>query len=249
MDELQLITSFRAGVPSASDETRRYARERLAAQFDRPSRFGAPLLGRRRVLVWTAAALLAGLLAGSALAFGGRFLDFIRGEPAPKSVRNTYHFGFKGGPPHFGNPNVIESRAHGVLAFKTTAGPMALWAAPTRNGGVCWLLTRLAPGTPAPGFGVGGCGPRGVPGGRKLVADVSTLMSGEGGRTLRFGYGLGLAAKDVVRVEFRLTNGKVLRANVYEGFFGVGTPPGAKAVSVTGFDAQGRVVARYTPPR
>lgn len=249
MDDLQLIKSFRAPAPQAPDETRRRARELLAAQFDRPSRFGQPLVGRRRVLVWVAAGLLAGLLAGSALAFGGRFLDFIRGGPAPKSVRKNYHFGYKGGSPHFGNPKVIESRAHGVLAFKTTAGPMALWAAPTRDGGVCWLLTKLPPGRPAPAFGMGGCGPRGVPGGRKLVADVGTLMSQEGGRTLRYGYGFGIAAKDVVRVELRLTNGNVLRANVYEGFFGVGAPPGAKLVSATGFDVRGRVVGRSTPPR
>lgn len=75
------------------------------------------------------------------------------------------------------------------------------------------------------------------------------MLSEEGGRTLRFGFGFGIAAKDVVRVELRLTNGNVLRANVYEGFFGVGAPPGTKLVSATGFDAQGRVVGRYTPPR
>jgi hypothetical protein len=245
MDELQLIRDFRATVPPASDETRRRARELLAQRFEARTTLGFP---RRRVLVWVAVALLAGLLAGSAFAFGGRIYDFIRGEPAPKPVRNVYHFGFKGGPPHFGNPGVIESRAHGVLAFKTTAGPMALWAAPTRDGGVCWLLTRL-PNSAVLDLGLGGCGPRGVPGGRKLVADVSTATSTKGGHTLAFGYGFGIAAQDVVRVELRLAGGSVLHAPVYEGFFGVGAPPGAKLVSATGFDANGHAVGRYTRPR
>ena len=91
MDELQLIRDFRAATPGPSEETRRQARERLAARFERRNgSFVFARFERRQLLVAVAVALLAGLLAGSALAFGNRLLDFIRGEPAPKSVQREF---------------------------------------------------------------------------------------------------------------------------------------------------------------
>ena len=37
-------------------------------------------------------------------------------------------------------PQAIASRAHGVLALRTADGPVYLWAAPRRGGGICWLV-------------------------------------------------------------------------------------------------------------
>ena len=242
MDELQLIKTFRSTAPQASDETRRRARALLAAPADRPSRYSVPLIGRRRVLVWVTVALLAGLLAGTAFAFGGRLLDFVRGGPAPKSVQLVFKHGFgdKGEVLHyFNSPDVIKSRLHGVLAFPTKAGPVALWAAPTRGGGVCFTLRPLKPKNFGEAFtGTVTC-VKGVPLGLPLVA---TIESSPGGAS----WASGIARKDIVRVEVHLTDGSVHRARVYEHFFGVGVPPGSQLASAVGFDANEHKVGTYS---
>jgi hypothetical protein len=155
MDELLVIRSFRADVPTADPEARRAARDDLIARIE-----SAPRAPRwRRLAVVIAALALAAVMAASAWAL----YDFIAGEPAPPDVtellveegtaeRLELRFA--------GKPDVIADKAHGVSALETPAGPVLLWAAPTVDGPVCYFIefARLSDraGTPQ---GDANCGP------------------------------------------------------------------------------------------
>ena len=173
MDELTLIREFRSQVPSAPAERRRSAREALVAHSERTGRLD--VLRRRPVLTAAVLVLLAGLVTGSALGLGERLLDLIRGKPAPPSVQREFvrMLGNRGAViPYFDFPKVIKSRIHGVLVFRTSAGPVALWAGPTRGGDkVCFILRKLRPRN----FGervplLAACGAPGPPAGKSAVA-------------------------------------------------------------------------------
>ena len=244
MDELQLIREFRAGMPGPPDETRARGRERLAAQFE--PRSGALVFGRferRKLLVGAAVALLAGLLAGSALAFGDRLLDFIRGEPAPKSVQREFaHLDPHSMIPYFDYPTVIKGRIHGVLAFDTAGGRVALWAGPTRSGGACYVFRKLRQKTLSDSLPLAaGCLGRRVPDGLKLVAGLATPAAPN------LGFAWGYTAKNVASVEVHLAGGVVKRAPVYERFFAVGAPATKSLVSAVGLAADGHEVGRCCP--
>src|SRR4029078_4049398 len=112
MDEIKLIKGFRSELPGASGESRQRARERLEGRFERRRFLGLDPLSRRAA-VCVAAALLAGLLAGSALAFGGRLVDSIRGKPAPKDVRE--HLGYPSTDCfHYVRPDITSSTHRGL---------------------------------------------------------------------------------------------------------------------------------------
>ena len=244
MDELQLIRGFRASVAPPPDETSRHARYLLEEQFAVGNGgFGFVRLGRRRVLAVAALALLAALLAGTALAFGGRLLDLIRGKPAPTSVQREFsmidpHAVI----PYFDYPTVIKKRIHGVLAFDTAAGPVALWAGPTRRGGACYLFRRLRPKTIVDRGPLGaGCMGRRVPQGLALVAAFEAPIGG------KLAFAWGYTAPNVKTVEVHLADGKVERAPVYERFFGVGAPATTSLIDAVALDRKGHEVGRCCP--
>lgn len=245
MDELTLIREFRSQVPSAPAERRRSAREALVAHSERTGRLD--VLRRRPVLTAAVLVLLAGLVTGSALGLGERLLDLIRGKPAPPSVQREFvrMLGNRGAViPYFDFPKVIKSRIHGVLVFRTSAGPVALWAGPTRGGDkVCFILRKLRPRN----FGervplLAACGAPGPPAGKSAVASWDSSSSESGG-SMAFVYGV--AARGVASVEIRLGRGVSRRARVYEHFFAVGVPPEHSNVEeVVAFDARGHTVGR-----
>lgn len=244
MDELKLIRDFRAGMPGPSEEARRQAREVLAARFEhRKGAFVFARFGRRQLLVAAAVLLLAGLLAGSALAFGDRLLDFIRGEPAPKSVQSEFaRLDPHSVIPYFDYPTVIKGRIRGVLAFDTAAGRVALWAGPTRSGGACYVVRKLRQKTLSDRLPLAaGCFGRHVERGLKLVA---TLVAPTGGN---LAFAFGYAAKDVASVEVHLADGKVKRTLVYERFFAVGAPATTSLVSSIALAKDGHVLGRCCP--
>jgi hypothetical protein len=244
MDELQLIREFRAGMPGPSEDARRKARKLLAARFEhRKGAFVFARLERHQLLVAASVALLAGLLAGSALAFGDRLLDFIRGEPAPKPViRDFAHLDPQSVIPYFDYPTVIKGRIHGVLAFDTAAGRVALWAGPTRRGGACYVFRKLRPKTISDRLPLAaGCFGRRVERGLKLVAG---LVAPTGGN---LAFAFGYTAKDVASVEVHLADGKVKRSPVYERFFAVGAPATTSLVSAVGLAKDGHELGRCCP--
>jgi hypothetical protein len=238
MDEIQLIKEFRSDLPGASGESRQRARERLEGRFER-RRFLA--LGPRspRAAVWVAVALLAGLLAGSALAFGGRLVDSIRGKPAPEDVRQ--HLGYRSTDVfHYVNP-VITSRAHGVMEFSTSAGRASLWAAPRSDGLTClWAKVPLAKPYPQGSSPADRYQQSEACFGRERTLrgrPVKVLSWSDSGEPK---YVIGIATRKVHAVEVRLLEGGARRAKLYDGIFAVGTPPGFTPVSATAFDAQGQ---------
>jgi hypothetical protein len=244
MDELGLIRDFRAGMPGPSEEARRQARELLAARFEhRKGAFMFARFERRQLLVAAAVALIAGLLAGSALAFGDRLLDFIRGEPLPKPVQLEFaHLDPQSVIPYFDYPTVIKSRIHGVLAFDTAAGRVVLWAGPTRSGGACYVFRKLRPTTMPDRISLAaGCFGSRVPRGLKLVATLVAPMGGN----LAFAWGY--TAKNVASVEVHLADGKVKRTPVYERFFAVGAPATTSLVSSVALAKDGHVLGRCCP--
>jgi hypothetical protein len=116
------------------------------------------VLGRarrdRRRLALIVAVLTALVIVPTALAFGGRLADWFEGKPAPASIRQDF-VGFNAdmqkmavGTAKAGlvrkAPQAIAARAHGVLALETADGPVYLWAAPRRGGGICWLTQLVA---------------------------------------------------------------------------------------------------------
>jgi hypothetical protein len=246
MDELQLIRDFRASVPPAAEATRRQARDLLAERVEgRKSAFGLPgLLGRRQVLVWVVLALLAALLAGSALAFGGRLLDYFRGQPAPPPVRREFaNLDPHSVIPYFDFPTVMKGRIHGVLAFDTAAGRVALWAGPTRSGGACYVFRKLRPKTISDRLPLAaGCMGSRVPQGLALVAALQA-QSFPGKLAFAWGY----TAKNVRTVEVHLADGEVKRTPVYERFFAVGAPATTSLVYAIASDKGGHKLGRCCP--
>jgi hypothetical protein len=135
MDDLQVMRSFRAGVPESDDDARRFARGVLLSRIE-----AAPRARRwARLAIVVAALALAAVMAASALAL----YDFIAGEPAPPDVTKLL---VEEGtaerivPLFQGKPNVIAEAAHGVAAIETRHGRAILWTAPTKGGPICYFL-------------------------------------------------------------------------------------------------------------
>jgi hypothetical protein len=155
MDEIHVISSFRADVPESDPAARSAARAALFARIE-----AAPQSRRwPRLVVVVAALLLAAVTAASAFAL----YDFVAGEPAPPDVTDLLveeGTAERLDPLFAGRADVVADKAHGVAALDTSAGPVLLWTVPTVDGPVCYFVefARLsdAAGTPQ---GDANCGP------------------------------------------------------------------------------------------
>ena len=137
---------------------------------------------------------------------------------------------------------MIKGRIHGVRAFDTAAGHVALWAGPTRSGGACYVFRLLRPKTMSDRLPLAaGCFGRRVERGLKLVA---TLVAPTGGN---LAFAFGYTAKDAASVEVHLADGKVKRTPVYERFFAVGAPATTSLVSSLALAKDGHVLGRCCP--
>jgi len=209
-----------------------------------------PALRRRRPLLVALAILLAGLAAGTALGLGDRILDLFSGKPAPHGVKKQFGRLFEDEPsiiPAFGfAPGVIISKLHGVLAIRTSAEPIVLWAAPTRSGTVCFHFQFVDPKT-GRGFSggiIGGCGPFVFPRGAPALANIDSGTSPSGARVP---FVWGVAKKGVARVELRLSGNVVKRTRVFEQFFAVPLPSAAILDEVVALNARGAEIGRWRP--
>lgn len=141
-------------------------RSLLSARVAAPQR---PRPRRRGLVAVASAALLAALFVTPAFGIGGRLLDLIQGSPAPPEVQTYFAandgtrekmFAYAeeaGKKLHDRFSPVIASEARGVFAIESADGPIYLWAAPTEDGGQCWLIqagTNTATGSPV---GLGSC--------------------------------------------------------------------------------------------
>jgi hypothetical protein len=122
---------------------------------------------RRRLLVVAAAVAVLVAIAAPALAYlfgwiGRTDVSFQRSRSAPNVIKKQFADLGIGSPPRFA-PQVLAGQTREVGRFRVRGKLRALWVAPTRNGGYCFLWENLFGGcrrgdqrTPifSPGFGV-----------------------------------------------------------------------------------------------
>ena len=203
---------------------------------------------RRSVAV--AFALL--LLLGSAAALAGPLHDLFFGKPAPPIIKKAFaqqnemralmrRWQKAHGLPVNSPPLVDVTRAHGVIASRTSDGLLLLWAAPHQGGGECWFVefARDQIGHKRP-TGGGSCTEKPI-----VPSKIRWAYGGSAAhRTLSVLSGRLDTQAVVIRVSFR--HGRVRTVPVVDRYFlaafprTVGTP-----VDLVALDAHGRVVASY----
>jgi hypothetical protein len=211
----------------------------------------------RRAALIAVAAVTAVLLVAPAFGIGDRVLDLIQGPPAPPAVQTQFslssafreqmfaHARDAGIEIHDRFSPVIASETRGVTAIETADGPIYLWAAPTEDGRQCWLeQTGEDPATGRP-YGGGSCDP----------VDPTGAMQPDGpgwtiDRPSVLSFHVRVYDDTITRVILELDGADALSLPVVSGH-ALGTIPKQEHVSlrsVVGFNADGDVVARWTPP-
>jgi hypothetical protein len=218
MDEIAVIRSFRSAIPERDDQARQRVRRLLRQRRPRP-RF----VRSRRVWIFAAAALAAVAAASSAFGWTSRLIDAIAGEPAPTPVKQAFAVHneararqvmriFRRSP----LGDVILEETHGVMGINTSVGPVIIWAAPTRGGGICWIVDvermRRPDGVPNGG---GGCNPTPLPPDVPLHYGVSGTRVGD--RYLQLIEGR--VSVGVASVELGFRDGRKEILPVFERFF------------------------------
>lgn len=164
----------------------------------------------------------------------------FEGTPAPPPVRGTFKFsnrGFAEFAKRLGKkfPQAEVGKAHGVLQVQTKDGPLDLWAAPSTNGGTCFVIGLERDMTAKMQLGsMSGC----------TRADAPALAAGtfgEGADTVIFGYATGSEAT----AQITLMDGHTITLPVVEHFFLGADPGGLEPASVTGRDTSGNIVASW----
>lgn len=264
MNELELIRDFRVAVPSPTAEARAAALERLTSRWE-ASRWR--LVGRRRVVL-AVALLIAALATGTALGLDDRIMDLVRGKPAPTRIKegslSTWNRPLPANMPESAREMwrgyQVVGEWRGVLAVRTSAGLLALWKAPARNGTVCfeYMFTNddatrwVAPaqgGCDHPGWHSGDPWPndrsgrevrKHFPRGRPTLAaeiDIRQVLGQKEIKWLR-----GRAALGIAQVEIRFRNGTKRRISVYDGFFTAEVPRASVVRRLVPLDVRGRAV-------
>jgi hypothetical protein len=248
MDEIAAVRSFRGAVPQREHASRaaawRTVTAGLEARRPRRTRFRS-----RRGWVLVAVALAAVIAVSSALGWTSRLVDAIAGEPAPPRVKRYFAVQnearareamaiFRGS----ADRDAIVERAHGVLGIETSVGAVIIWAAPTRGGGLCYVVEierlRLPDGRPN---GHASCGPRPDP------PDRPMLQTGRGMTRVGEGYLHllhGRARAEVASVELRWADGRRETLPVVEGFYLYELRPGDEPAQLIARDGAGRELAR-----
>ena len=124
---------------------------------------------RTRAAALTLVAAALGLLLTPGVGIGGELLDLLRRPPAPSEIQTHFaqydaarerHLAYAAaaGRELQGRfSHVVPGEARGVAAIESPDGPIYLWAAPTEDGGQCWLIQVDAdPATGRP-YGGGSC--------------------------------------------------------------------------------------------
>lgn len=199
---------------------------------------------RRYALVVAFAAAL--VIVPTAVAFGGRLADWFHGKPAPASIRQNFvefnadmqKMAAAAAKSGFVRkaPQAIAARAHGVLALRTADGPVYLWSAPRRGGGICWLV-QLAAAKGAGGFS--SCDETWPPDRRLTFGTLGTIVYPS--EQFIFGRALGGAVSVVVD----LSNGEKTKLPVVEGLFMGAYPKHVHPLEVASYDATGKRVGVF----
>jgi hypothetical protein len=218
MDEIAVLKTFRAEVPERDDDARAAVRRVLQ---QRRRRHRALLSGRNWILV--GAVLVAVAAASSAFGWTSRLIDAVAGEPAPAPVKEAFAVMNEAGAremiPSFRRvaSDAIVERAHGAIGINSSLGPVIIWAAPTRRGGICWIVDierlRGPDGVPP---GSGGCNPT-MPwlAAEPLHHVLAETRVGDGYLRLLHGRAL----RDVSSIELRYADGEAETLAVLNRFF------------------------------
>lgn len=113
---------------------------------------------RRDRRVWyalAAAALLTAIVVNPAFGLGDRLLDFFAGEPAPEPVKrglaemNEVNRGIVIDSLREKGPGILAEQARGFMQVTSPGGPLSVWGAPTKDGGLCvfvWFAGEVVDG-------------------------------------------------------------------------------------------------------
>jgi hypothetical protein len=249
-NDLQVLVSFRSGVPAPDEET--VQRIYGLATTPRPRwRVLLPARLSRRPRLALAVVLVGLVLVPAALAFGGKIVDLFEGTPAPPAVSTTFEGfnrladlsirkGFEGQAPH-----ADVSKAHGVIEIQTADGPLDLWAAPNDQGGLCWFIDFANDRTGSngqPGFGT--CDtPSTRPASNITLDGPLWTLAHPSLYTVD-----GRVYVDAATVQLALADGSTATLPVVEGLFLGSLDKGAKVMQVTAYDNTGTKVAERTLP-
>jgi hypothetical protein len=174
----------------------------------------------------------------------------FEGTPAPAPVRRTFEFPSRvaaGAAKQIRKtfPQADVSKAHGVLQVQTKDGPLDLWAAPATHGETCSDVGWEADMTAKQQIAASSeCSPVDQPG---PSIDPGTFEEFDHPYIVV----TGVATGPVVTVKVTLSDGRSITLPVVEHFF-LGALPrsseivtGTLAVSASGRDASGKVVASW----
>jgi hypothetical protein len=206
---------------------------------------------RRRLVLATAAtlALLAVAAVAGATAFGaiGSVVDWFTGTPAPPTVQQNFlQWNAQAQAANYAQaqagltkrfPLVDATHVQGEVAVQTPDGPLYLWAAPTTDGGHCWLMQFGSEQIDGFASGHGSCDDASQP--SALWAEDWWVA-----RHPELKIVDGRVATNAVTVEVDLASGgPPVRLQVVDGYFLGTVDASATIASVTAYDASGNVVA------
>ena len=249
MDEIAAVKLFRDEVPARDDDAREAVRRRIETALAHTNpRLRSRAWRSRRLWVLVGAALLGAAIVSSALGWTGRLIDVIAGEPAPPRVKRAFAVQNEARArqlmPIFrsaASGNTVVERTHGVIGINSSAGSVVIWAAPTKGGGVCWLLDieRLRQPNGLPNGGAG-C----IPGPEepsvpltfglrrtRVADDYLTLIEGRAGA-------------DVASIELQYADGEHETLPIFERFFLHEPRAGSRPTLLVARDRSGAEIKR-----
>ena len=177
----------------------------------------------------------------TALAFGNKLVDLFAGTPASPHIRQDY-ITFNGSltqtiESKFSVRPVDLSQIHGVLAVKTTEGPVYLWSAPEQGGGACFFVEyadELGPDA-------AGCATAASPNAKNILPGSYWTRS-HAPLQIIYGYAYG----DATSVEVDLTDGSTLRLPVTEQYYLAAIDANTNISRIVSYDTQNNQIGETT---
>jgi hypothetical protein len=211
--------------------------------------------GRRARRLLVIGLLAAGVVAIATPALGviGAIRDLFEGTPPTPLVQQHFMAWNQLGrrathSPRWNQLQVNASKAHGVLAIRTSDGPVYLWVAPTRSGGTCWLLQFVNhKSTATQSIGPSGCLGTTLIGSSiawwGILPSPSVWRDGVGASSASFGILIGQAFGDASYLIVESSRHPILRVPVVEHFFAAVVPAEPTIHKITSYDSHGKQLA------
>ena len=194
---------------------------------------------RRR---WMALAAVAGALVVAPAAWAA--VNAFEGTPAPQVIQQHFDVHMVTVDPQNGFitnvPGADASKAHGVLQLDTSNGLFDLWAAPESDGtGKCWFVGWESEMSGDHAVGYGSC----TQVNDAAIAPQTYSEASHPSYTVL----VGSVSGSETTLDVTLADGSTTTLRVVEHLFLGALPAGSELASITGLDADGDVVASWTP--